>query len=53
MQAMKEANYEVLADPRLEKKYTAPEMGCMVACASACIRHSARRRPKMSQVCNI
>ncbi|XP_023513092.1 putative proline-rich receptor-like protein kinase PERK6 [Cucurbita pepo subsp. pepo] len=50
MQAMKEANYEVLADPRLEKKYTAPEMGCMVACASACIRHSARRRPKMSQV---
>ena len=47
---MTEGAYEALADPRLEKDYDAQEMACMVACAAACIRHSAKRRPKMSQV---
>ena len=44
-----EGNFE-LVDPRLEKNYDIQEMACMVACAAACGRHSARRRPKMSQV---
>lgn len=43
-------NFEELVDPRLEKNYNPQEMHRMVACAAACVRHSARRRPKMSQV---
>nr|GMD00145.1 putative proline-rich receptor-like protein kinase PERK6 [Ipomoea batatas] len=43
-------NFEELVDPRLEKNYNPQEMHRMVACAAACVRHSARRRPKMSQI---
>lgn len=50
VKAMSDGNYDELADSRLEKNYDVQEMACMVACAAACIRHSARRRPKMSQV---
>ncbi|PKI71041.1 hypothetical protein CRG98_008622 [Punica granatum] len=39
-----------LADPRLEKNYDSSEMARMIACAAASIRHSARHRPKMSQI---
>ncbi|XAR59532.1 Non-specific serine/threonine protein kinase [Bertholletia excelsa] len=39
-----------LADPRLESSYNRHDMLRMVACAAACIRHSARKRPRMSQV---
>lgn len=48
--ALEESNFNELADPRLEAGYIHHEMARMVACAGACIRHSARRRPKMSQV---
>nr|GMD49456.1 proline-rich receptor-like protein kinase PERK4 [Ipomoea batatas] len=48
--AIEDGNYNQLADPRLEGKYNSQEMGRMVACAAASIRHSAKRRPKMSQV---
>lgn len=47
--ALEENNYDELADPRLEGKYDADELHRMVACAAASVRHSARRRPKMSQ----
>ncbi|KAF8405209.1 hypothetical protein HHK36_010109 [Tetracentron sinense] len=48
--ALGDGNYEELLDPRLENNYIPHEMGQMVACAAASIRHSARKRPKMSQI---
>lgn len=50
IRATEGGNYDELIDPRLEGDFDAQEMLCMVACAAASIRHSARRRPKMSQV---
>ncbi|PHU19393.1 Proline-rich receptor-like protein kinase PERK5 [Capsicum chinense] len=47
--ALEENNYDELVDPQLEGKYDADELHRMVACAAASVRHSARRRPKMSQ----
>nr|XP_027101551.1 putative proline-rich receptor-like protein kinase PERK6 [Coffea arabica]XP_027108656.1 putative proline-rich receptor-like protein kinase PERK6 [Coffea arabica] len=43
-------SFEELVDPNLGDKYDPSEMMRMVACGAACIRHSARRRPKMSQI---
>lgn len=50
MRASEGGSYEELVDPRLERNYDPAEMLRTVASAAACIRHSARRRPKMSQV---
>ncbi|KAL0384100.1 UNVERIFIED_CONTAM: Proline-rich receptor-like protein kinase PERK5 [Sesamum radiatum] len=43
-------SYHKLVDPRLGDNYDPQEMLRMVHCAAASIRHSARRRPKMSQI---
>ncbi|XP_061949271.1 proline-rich receptor-like protein kinase PERK4 [Populus nigra] len=43
-------NFIELVDPMLESKYNHQEMQRMIACAAASIRHSARKRPKMSQI---
>ncbi|XP_049396859.1 proline-rich receptor-like protein kinase PERK1 [Solanum stenotomum] len=48
--ALEENNYDELVDPRLEGNYDPDELQRMVACAAASVRHSARRRPKMSQI---
>lgn len=48
--ALEDGNYSELVDPRLENNYNPQEMARMVALAAASVRHSARRRPKMSQV---
>lgn len=48
--AMVDGNYDELVDSRLEGKYNPVELARMVGCAAASIRHSAKRRPKMSQV---
>ncbi|XP_074302470.1 proline-rich receptor-like protein kinase PERK15 [Silene latifolia] len=48
--ALETGNYDELADPRLERIYNPQEMQRMVACAAASIRHSAKKRPKMSQI---
>ncbi|KAI4347122.1 hypothetical protein L6164_007965 [Bauhinia variegata] len=48
--ALEDENFDSLVDPRLQNEYELNEMARMVACAAACIRHSARRRPRMSQV---
>ncbi|KAJ4714431.1 Receptor-like kinase [Melia azedarach] len=48
--ALEDGNYDELVDPRLERNYPTHEMARMVACAAAAIRHSARKRPKMSQI---
>lgn len=50
LKALEDRNYDDLVDPRLENNYVPHEMARMVACAAAGIRHSARRRPKMSQI---
>lgn len=44
-------NYHEFVDPRLEGNYDPNLMKRLVACAAAALRHSAKRRPKMSQVC--
>ncbi|XVF62016.1 hypothetical protein PTKIN_Ptkin08bG0182700 [Pterospermum kingtungense] len=48
--ALEDGNHEGLVDPRLEDNYNHTEMQRLVACAAASIRHSARKRPKMSQI---
>ncbi|XAR72819.1 Non-specific serine/threonine protein kinase [Bertholletia excelsa] len=48
--AMEGESYEELVDPRLEGVYDPNDMLRLIACAAGCIRHSARRRPKMSQI---
>lgn len=49
-QALEDGDFDALTDPRLEKNYKKNEMARMVACAAACVRHSAWLRPRMSQV---
>lgn len=48
--ALEDRNYDSLVDARLQDNYDENEMARMVACAAACVRHSARRRPRMSQI---
>ncbi|KAJ3694557.1 hypothetical protein LUZ60_010037 [Juncus effusus] len=50
LQALEEGNYEQLVDPRLDNNLNPNEVARMIACAAACVRHSAKRRPRMSQV---
>ncbi|XP_062200414.1 proline-rich receptor-like protein kinase PERK4 [Phragmites australis] len=45
-----ETGFGELVDERLEGDYSAVEVERMAACAAASTRHSARRRPKMSQI---
>ena len=52
MNAAQDGEYGELVDPFLENQYEPYEMARMVACAAAAVRHSGRRRPKMSQVNN-
>ncbi|XP_051216373.1 proline-rich receptor-like protein kinase PERK4 [Lolium perenne] len=48
--ALADGDYDGLVDERLDGDYDQMEAARVVACAAACIRHTARRRPKMSQV---
>ncbi|CAM8992744.1 hypothetical protein QQ045_008557 [Rhodiola kirilowii] len=48
--ALEDGNYDELVDPRLGNNYDRQEMARLIACAAACIRHSGRRRPRMSQI---
>jgi interleukin-1 receptor-associated kinase 1 len=45
-----DGNFGELVDPFLEGNYNPQELARMAACAAASIRHSAKKRPKMSQV---
>ncbi|KAJ9173097.1 hypothetical protein P3X46_016267 [Hevea brasiliensis] len=49
-EALDNEDFEALVDPRLEKNYVAREMFRMIEAAAACVRHSAAKRPRMSQV---
>ncbi|XP_019416475.1 PREDICTED: proline-rich receptor-like protein kinase PERK4 [Lupinus angustifolius] len=53
VKAIESGSFEELVDPRLEGNYIIQEIAHMVACASACVRHSAKRRPRMSQVVRV
>ncbi|XWS17266.1 hypothetical protein CRYUN_Cryun33cG0052900 [Craigia yunnanensis] len=48
--ALDDGNFDSLVDPKLQKEYNHNELARMIACAAACVRHSARRRPRMSQI---
>ncbi|XP_076954449.1 proline-rich receptor-like protein kinase PERK15 [Bidens hawaiensis] len=48
--ALEDGNFDSIVDSHLQRDYNHEEMARMVACAAVCVRHSARRRPKMSQV---
>ncbi|KAK0597846.1 hypothetical protein LWI29_029151 [Acer saccharum] len=48
-QALEDGNFDALVDPKLQE-YDFSEMTRMVTCAAACVHHSARRRPRMSQI---
>ncbi|KAK3410943.1 hypothetical protein EUGRSUZ_J02969 [Eucalyptus grandis] len=48
--ALEDGNFDVIVDPKLNKDYVTEEMTRMIACAAACVRHSARHRPPMTQV---
>lgn len=48
--ALEDENFDALVDRRLENHYNHNEMARMVACCAACVRHSAKRRPRMTQV---
>ncbi|XVF01116.1 hypothetical protein REPUB_Repub04eG0060400 [Reevesia pubescens] len=48
--AMEDGNFSQLVDPRLENNFVHHEMERLIGCAAACVRHSARRRPKMRQI---
>lgn len=50
VQARENDDFNALVDPRLQNDYDSSEMTRMAACAAACVRHSARLRPRMSQV---
>ncbi|GER40035.1 protein kinase superfamily protein [Striga asiatica] len=48
--ALETRDYSELVDRRLEDNYVPHEMARMIACAAACIRHSAKKCPRMSQI---
>ncbi|CAL9084612.1 unnamed protein product [Musa textilis] len=48
--ALADENFDELVDPRLENNYDPGEMARMASSAAAAVRHSARRRPRMSQI---
>ncbi|WZZ51549.1 hypothetical protein YC2023_051656 [Brassica napus] len=48
--AAQDGDYSQFANPRLERNYNQQEIARMAFCAAAAIRHSTRRRPKMSQI---
>lgn len=49
-QALDNEDFEPLVDSKLQKQYVESEMFRMIEAAAACVRHSATKRPRMSQV---
>ncbi|XP_051140587.1 proline-rich receptor-like protein kinase PERK8 [Andrographis paniculata] len=49
-QALDREDFSELVDPRLENNFVAGEMFRMIEAAAACVRHSASKRPRMSQI---
>ncbi|XP_039118912.1 proline-rich receptor-like protein kinase PERK1 [Dioscorea cayenensis subsp. rotundata] len=51
--ALEDGNYDRLVDRRLGENYNRNKMKRMVACAAACVRDTAKYRPRMSQVVRV
>ncbi|KAK8674174.1 hypothetical protein V6N13_112470 [Hibiscus sabdariffa] len=49
-ESVEHENFEELVDPRLGNSYVKHEMYRMIEAAATCVRHSAAKRPRMSQV---
>ncbi|KAK8606663.1 hypothetical protein V6N13_052430 [Hibiscus sabdariffa] len=49
-EAIEHEDFKELVDPRLGNNYVKHEMFRMIEAAAACVRHSAAKRPRMSQV---
>lgn len=49
-QILAEENYDDLVDPKLEGNYNKIELNRMITCAAASVRHSGKKRPRMSQI---
>ncbi|KAL3721000.1 hypothetical protein ACJRO7_005765 [Eucalyptus globulus] len=49
-EALEGDKFDAIVDPKLNKDYDTEELTRMIACAAACVRHSARHRPPMTQV---
>uniref|UniRef100_J3L437 non-specific serine/threonine protein kinase n=1 Tax=Oryza brachyantha TaxID=4533 RepID=J3L437_ORYBR len=48
--AVDEGIFDELVDPRLENNFDSYDMERLIACAAAAVRHTARSRPRMSQI---
>ncbi|KAJ8563000.1 hypothetical protein K7X08_031452 [Anisodus acutangulus] len=48
--ALQKEEFELLADPHLEKNYNGSEMFRMIEAAASCVRHSSAKRPAMGQI---
>lgn len=48
--ALAGGDYGAVADPRLDGEYDPVEMARVAASAAACVRKSAKKRPRMSQI---
>ncbi|XP_039159308.1 proline-rich receptor-like protein kinase PERK1 [Eucalyptus grandis] len=47
---LEDGKFDAIVDPKLHKDYATEEMTRTIACAAACVCHSARHRPRMTQV---
>lgn len=45
-QASEKVDFEVVTDTKLNNEYNREEMGRMVACAAACVRHTGYSSPE-------
>ncbi|KAF0925208.1 hypothetical protein E2562_015620 [Oryza meyeriana var. granulata] len=48
--ALEEHVFDELVDPKLDTNYDAHDMHRLITCAAAAVRHTARSRPRMSQI---
>ncbi|XP_059308702.1 proline-rich receptor-like protein kinase PERK9 [Lycium ferocissimum] len=48
--ALEKEEFDLLADPRLQKSYVGSEMFRMIEAAASCVRHSSSKRPAMGQI---
>lgn len=53
IRALEDGDFGSLVDQRLQRDYNDNKMARMVVCAVACVRHSARHQPHMSQVISL
>lgn len=52
-QALKDAKFDSLVDPRLHNDYNHSEMTRIVACAAASLREFPQRLPRMSEIAQV